>query len=234
MRRPLLSLCCLAAIAMLAAACGGGEGGLAMVTPVPEANVFANPSFEEGRDPWFSLKPPDFTLAQGTAHTGEHSALLELRASPEDEGAKVYYLVQEVTPSRFPDIISGYYRVDRWIRGTRFQYLQFVVIAIGADNMPGGYPNHQIRYILAGIDQPPFKIANGRFVFLNTKDPPLNQWVPFQVRVREDFLDLWGAVPRGYEKIRVLFEVRYDNKARGEGPGEADVYYDDLYFGPAP
>jgi len=64
-------------------------------------------------------------------------------------------------------------------------------------------------------------------------DPALDEWVPFQVNVRDDFLKLWGAVPE-YEKIRVLFEVRYDDKAKGEGPAEADVYYDDLYFGPAP
>ena len=50
----------------------------------------------------------------------------------------------------------------------------------------------------------------------------------------EDFQRLWGAVPQGYEKIRVLFEVRYDDKAQDEGPLEADVYYDDLYSGPLP
>ena len=31
-----------------------------------------------------------------------------------------------------------------------------------------------------------------------------------------------------------IFEVRYDDKQVGEGPLGADVYYDDLYFGPAP
>jgi hypothetical protein len=75
-------------------------------------------------------------------------------------------------------------------------------------------------------------ISNAHFVFLGREDPPLEQWVPFRVNVRDDFQRLWGAAPEGFEKIRVLFEVRYDSKAPGEAPA-ADVYYDDLYFGPA-
>ncbi len=68
---------------------------------------------------------------------------------------------------------------------------------------------------------------------LSREDPPLDQWVPFSVNVKEDFERFWGAVPEGYETIRILFEVRYDSKAIGEGPLAADVFYDDLYFGPA-
>ncbi len=54
----------------------------------------------------------------------------------------------------------------------------------------------------------------------------------FEAQVGEDFQRLWGAVPQDYESIRLLFEVRYDDKAQGEGPLEADMYYDDLYSGP--
>lgn len=156
-----------------------------------------------------------------------------MRAEQRIEGTKVFYLVQEVTPQEFPEIMSGNYRVTKWVRGTRLQYLQFAVIAFGANNLPGSFSNHQIRYILAGIDEEPFAIANAHFVFLSREDPTLNEWVPFQVNVKDDFLKLWGAVPE-YEMIRILFEVRYDDKAAGECPVEADVYYDDLYFGPAP
>lgn len=198
-----------------------------------EGNVFQNPGFEDGREHWTSIKPPDFVLSDEVFHTGQTSALLELRAEPGIEGTKVFYLVQEVAPEEFPEIISGNYRVTKWVRGTRLQYLQFAVIAFEANNLPGGYPNHQIRYILAGLDEEPFSIANAHFVFLNRDDPTLDEWVPFQVNVKDDFLNLWGDVPE-YEKIRVLFEVRYDDKVEGEGPAEADVYYDDLYFGPAP
>ena len=231
MRRTLLPTALLAT-AIVAAACSVGEQGTASQT-ASLGNVFQNPSFEQGRDPWFSLKPPDFILSDKLAHTSEASALLRMRTDPEDEGTKVFYLVQEVTPQQLPEVLSGYYQVTEWNRGTQLQYLQFVVIAFGANNLPGGFSNHQIRYILAGIDQEPFRIGNAHFVFLSQEDPPLKRWVPFRVNVGDDFRRLWGAVPERYEKIRVLFEVRYDDKALGETP-EANVYFDDLYFGPAP
>lgn len=215
-------------LAVLAFGCGGDD------PPEAADNLFGNGGFEEGGDPWFSLKPPDFTVSQEQTHGGSASALLQMRAGAGDEDAKVFYLVQEVDPDEFPELISGYYRVDHWARGTQKQYLQFVVIAFGVDNLATPYVNHQIRYILAGIEDEPFSIANARFVFLSREEPTLGEWVRFERNLREDFQQLWGAVPEGYEKIRVLFEVRYDDKALNETAVEADVYYDDLYMGPAP
>ena len=225
MRRSLLPIA-LATTAIIAACGGGGQEETAS-----QGNVFQNPGLEEGRDPWFSLREPEFILSEDVARTGEASALLQMRADPQQEETKVFYLVQEVTTEQLPEILSGHYQVTAWTPGTRLQYLQFVVIVFGADNLPGGYPNHQIRYILAGIDEEPFAIDNAHFVFLGGEDPPLERWVPFEANVRDDFERLWGAAPKGFDKIRVLFEVRYDSKAPGESP-EADVYYDDLYFGP--
>ncbi|HEU4759596.1 MAG TPA: hypothetical protein VFT91_06385 [Dehalococcoidia bacterium] len=196
------------------------------------SNVFGNPGFEDGRDPWFSLKAPDFELAN-VAHSGQNSAHLMMRDGPETAGAKVYYLVQEVNPTEFPEVISGYYRVDNWVKGTPKQYLQFVAIVFGAENRPPEFPNHQIRYLLAGISEDPFKINNAKFVYLSKDEPVQGEWVPFKVNVKQDFQDLWGAVPVNYERIRLLFEVRFDDKIPNIGAPEADVYYDDLYFGPA-
>ena len=219
------------ALLALTAACGNGGGG----QPAPTSgNQFTNPGFEEGRDPWFALKPPDFILSEDQAHAGDASALLEFQASQSEEGTKISYLVQEIQPEEFPEVLSGYYRVDNWEKGTRKQYLQFVVIVFGAANLPGELSNHQIRYILAGIDSPPFGIDNAHFIFDSKEDPPVGEWVKFEHNVREDFVRLWGAAPEGYANIRVLFEVRYDDKSPEEGPIRADVYYDDLYFGPAP
>lgn len=220
----------LVATAIIAACGGGGQEDSASQTPA-QGNVFQNPGLEEGRDPWFSLREPEFILSEDIARTGEASALLQMRADPQEE-TKVFYLVQEVTPEQLPEILSGNYQITAWTPGTRLQYLQFAVIVFGADNLPGGYSNHQIRYVLAGIDEEPFAIDNAHFVFLDGEDPPLDQWVPFEANVRDDFQRLWGAAPEGFEKIRVLFEVRYDGKAPDEAP-EADVYYDDLYFGPS-
>jgi len=230
-RWPILAL----GLLLVAAACADGSetppsGGSSPVT----GNLFPNPGLEEGRDPWFSLKPPDFLLTDDLAQSGSHSAHLPLQADQSEVDAKIIYLVQEVSPKELPEVISGYYRVESWNRGTAKQYLQFVVIVRGADNLPGGYSNHQIRYLLAGIDSPPFAIGNAHFVFLSRDDAPQGQWVRFERNLRDDFARLWGAVPEGFENIRVLFEVRYDDKKVGEGPLSADVYYDDLYLGPAP
>jgi hypothetical protein len=218
-------------------------GPILFLSPPPEVpateNVLAIPGFEECSDaspapcsPWFALKPPNLTLSD-VAHSGDTSALLRMREPPEAAGAKVFYLVQEVAPTEFPEVLSGFYRVENWLRGTEKQYLQFVVIVVRADNRPQEFSNHQIRYILSGIDEPPFEITNAKFVFLSKEDPPIGEWVPFQVNVKQDFIDLWGAAPEGSDFIRLLYEVRYDGKLPGSGATEADVYYDDLYFGPA-
>jgi len=216
------------------------------VPPEGQANMFHNPGFELGGDPWCSLHAgavPPFEVSQDYAHSGESSALLQMRVPAEEEGhAKVFYLVQEVMPEEFPDVMSGYYRVENWTKGTPKQYLQFVVIlcreqdgrecALGATNLPGEH-NHQIRYPLAGISEEPFAISNAFFVFLGRDEPKQGEWVYFERNISQDFEELWGAVPEGFDKMRILFEVRYDEKQAGTTPAEADVYYDDLYMGPA-
>lgn len=210
----------------------------------PSGNVLAHPGFEDCPAPdstpcgeWFALKPPDFQVTSDQAHSGNNSAYLMMRQPAEAEDVAINYLVQEVNPSEFPEVLSGFYRIDNWKRGAEKQYLQFVIIVWGAENAPtssNGTPfgNHQIRYILTGIDEDPFQISNAQFVYIHEKEPVQGEWVPFEVNVKQDFEELWGAVPTGYERIRLLYEVRYDDKVPGD-PAEADVYYDDLYFGPA-
>jgi len=231
----------LAGALLISGACGGGatqpvpsppSGGAA----VPE-NLFLNPDFEEGEQPWFSMTTeawgPPFQINGSAADSENQSAVLQMRAEPKASGAKVFGVVQEITPEQFPELVSGYYRVESWARGTEKQYVQFVVIVFEASNTPVTAPNHQIRYLLAGIDQPPFSITNARFVFVDTDEPVTGEWVYFERNIREDFEELWGAVPEGFSKIRILFEVRYDGKTAGSGEVKADVFYDDLYVGPA-
>ena len=203
-----------------------------------QANVFHNPGFESGEDPWCTAHPGEpttkFQVSGNYAQSGESSALLRMRVPAEEQGkAKVFYLVQEVTPQEFPELISGYYWVENWTRGTPKQYLQFVVVVFDVTNLPGGYSNHQIRYLLAGISEEPFPIANAYFVFLSKEDPRTGEWVYFERNIKQDFEQLWGAAPEGFSKMRLLFEVRYDEKQAGPAPANADVYYDDLYMGPA-
>jgi hypothetical protein len=230
----------LAAI-VLAAACGGGESqptatpGPPVGSAVPQ-NLFPNGSFEEGPDPWFSLDSPawgtPFHVTDTVAHSGRRSALLEMRAGPGETGARVFGVVQEIEPDEFPELISGYYRVEDWLKGTEKQYLQFVVIVWGPANFSPASPNYQIRFPLAGIDEEPFNLSNAHFQFVTKEQPVTDQWVYFERNIRDDFQRLWGAVPEGFSSIRILFEVRYDDKSVGTAL-EGNAYYDDLYVGPA-
>jgi hypothetical protein len=118
-----------------------------------EPNLLRNGSFEQGVEPWFSLESEHwagFSRSDRYAVDGRFSAYLALRADPEDHGAKVFGLIQELRPKRFPKRLSGYYRVENWRRGIAKQYLQFVVIVWG-DRAVSQYSNVQIRYILAGL-----------------------------------------------------------------------------------
>ena len=221
--------------------CAGGEnaGGKAGPPPPvkPEAtvrNAFANGGFENGTAPWFFLEGnPNwlgFSVIRGLAHSGSSSGRILIDAGPEARRTKVYGLIQEVSPPTFPETISGYYRIEKWQRGTPKQYLQFVVIVFG-DPLTTKWSNHQIRYLLTGVDKPPFGIGNAKFVIIGSKEPVLGEWVRFERKVSEDFKSLWGWVPSGYEKIRVLFEARYDQKGADASRILAEVYYDDLFFG---
>jgi hypothetical protein len=236
-----------AALALLASCTAGddsaGDGvsptGSAVAPPL-EGSLLANPGFEEGEAPWASLESwgTHFAVSDAFVHSGTKSAYLALRSEgAEAEAARVFGVEQEITPDEFPDVLSGYYYVDRWEPGTPKQYMQFVVIVFGADNIPpevASATNHQIRYILAGVDSQPIQISNAKFVMVGTGPPKQGEWVHFQRNMRQDFQELWGDVPEGYDFIRILFETRWDDRASTDAASAADVYYDDLYAGPEP
>lgn len=237
-----------ALLALGAAACGDNEASSAICedggqesVAASSGNLFPNPGFEEGRDPWFSLdtaawgKP--FSVSDAQAQSGTCSALLEMRSDEAgDDSARRFGVVQEVSPEEFPDVLSGYYYVERWEKGTPKQYMQVAVIAFDATNIPpeaGGAPNYQIRYVLTGVEEPPFQLTNGRFIMVGTGEPELGRWIHFERNVRQDFQEQWGAVPEGFSNIRILFELNWDDRLPSDGPSVADAYYDDLYLGPA-
>jgi len=252
----------LLAIALVgAAACGGDDNGngngngngaptrssVVPTLPRPPAtaaddgNYLANPSFEDTDSPWTSLEPPDFERDTEVAHSGGASARLPFEIEGPRERPAISYLVQEVTAQPFPEKISGWYRVENWQRGTLKQYLQFVVIVFGAENSPDfeGWPedaqiNYQIRYPLVGIASEPFTINNATFEFV-TRDlePTQGEWVYFERPLAADFEETWGEVPRDYEGIRLLLEVRVDDKNE-DTLAAADVWYDDIFMGIEP
>lgn len=218
--------------------CGGDDGG-PEATPSPTAapanppgNLFQNGDFELGLEPWTSLDPnshPEITTDR--ALTGSHSAALRMRDDVTRTGTHIYYLVQEITPSQMPDVLRGAYRVENWQRGTTKQYLQFVVIAFGPDNFPKTVDNWQLRYLLAGVKDQPLEVQNARYLQYSAEDPAQDVWVTFEAPIKKDFLEQWNVVPENFEKLRILFEVRFDDKAETDGVANADVYYDSLYIG---
>lgn len=244
----------LLATAMLGVACAGPAGQEATTraadaAPVPPAsrNWLVNPGFERGREGWTAMGTRAwgaFDVVGAPVRSGQRAAHLAVDwpAEGPSRPVKVYGVVQEPAAHPFPSAISGWYRVESWERGhpATDLYLQVVVIVWGDPRAPAlagvedvapDLTNYQIRYYLAGLDEPPFRLRNARYRFVTRGDPPLNQWIRFDIDVKRDFEELWGVVPEGYEYVRVLFEARWDNKPDGSAV-HADVYYDDLYLGP--
>jgi hypothetical protein len=220
------------------------------------ANLFANGDFELGRPPWHDRRAPSrnywhgFELSTAFASHGRTSALLRLNAdesSPVRERVFIAGVVQEVrVPTlvdpathqefqEFPETISGQYRVENWRRRTAKQYLQFVVILWASDLHPDQpeETNVQIRYVLAGASTPPLSLSNARYMIVGSPEPTTGTWVPFSRDLRKDWLEQWGALPRRFEFLRILFEVRYDDDPNLTPGSMGDVYFDDLYLGPS-
>jgi hypothetical protein len=209
------------------------------VPPESGFNMLTNPGFEEGPAPWWYF--PDrphwggFVASSAQALTGRWAARLDLLVDeqhPPPDKAHIRGVIQDIRSPVFPSRISGNYYVERWEKGTIDQYLQFVVIAAGAAMSGGSVSNTQIRYLLAGIDHPPFGIANAKFFYVTKTEPEVGRWVHFERDLTQDFIELWGSVPQTFQNVRVLFEVRYDNVDVSNPPRlHAVVYFDDLYLG---
>jgi hypothetical protein len=212
---------------LLVRTCDGGGGGKGNKT----GNLLANPGFEEGKEPWYSMETSGwgdpFEVSDAVAHSGQYSAHLSLRPPAQPNPHQVFGAVQSLTPSSFPELLSGFYRVENWKKGTEFQYIQFVVIAV----LPGDAGNIQIRYLLGGAASEPFEIGNAKFVFVSKEEPLVGEWVHFERNIRDDFQQQWGEAPEDVQELRVFFEARYDTPTATQPEIGGDVYYDDLYVG---
>jgi len=232
-------------VVVLLVACRGSGGASSAACGTTGGNVFPNPGFEQGPNPWVSLMTDawgaPFSVSQRQARSGGNSALLELRSdqAPEKD-LLIFGVVRDLTPEKLPETISGYYYVERWEQGTPIQYLQFAVVVDQAENRPEGLvfegtpiPNHQIRYHLTQVGELPIGVSNAQYVKLSEEPPKLGQWVYFERNLCDDFKELWGDVPKGFKKLRVAFEARYEGRLPDHPPSAADVFFDDLYLGPA-
>jgi hypothetical protein len=246
------------AVALGSSAPAGGGPGQAPASSVPEkarprarepANLLRNPGFEAGRDGWTHMGTSAwgaFDIVSEPTHSGEAAAHLALRWESGRPGqpVKVYGVVQEPAPEEFPEVLAGWYRVGEWWKEApeTHLYVQVVVIVwddpataelVGVPSQgPSPIRNYQLRYYLAGLQEPPFRLRNARLAFVEKGPPRAGEWVRFELPLREDFRRLWGRVPSGYSSLRVLFEARWDGKPAGAGV-RADVWYDDLYLGPS-
>jgi len=209
-------------------------------------NLLANPGFEAGREGWsyptHSEFWKDFEIIDSGARTGRRVAYLRLEreGSSPPMRVEVHGVVQELRPEPFPERLGGWYRVQRWEKDSKRTalYLQVVVIVwddpriasiVRSERPTGKLRNYQIRYYLAGLEEPPFQLLNARFEFVAKTPPELGVWTHFEVPLRADFERLWGVVPEGYGRLDIFFEARWDHMPEGTGV-RADVYYDDLYL----
>lgn len=199
-------------------------------------NLLRNPSFEEGRDGWTwkeqSLFWRNFDISDTPTHSGKHSVKLTLASNDSaTQTTKVVGVVQELNASELPARVGGYYYVKDLTKSDPAVnlYLQVAVIVWG--NAPSGFPNHQLRYYLAGESKPALNIGNAKVEIVDPSQPKTGVWVEFDLPLRADFERLWGAVPEGYDRIEVFFEVRWDNMTP-EGAVAAEVYFDDLFVDP--
>jgi hypothetical protein len=87
--------------------------------------------------------------------------------------------------------------------------------------------NYQVRFYLAGLEEPAFQLSNARVEILKKGPPVQGEWVHFELPVRGDFQRLWGTLPERYDHLSVLFEARWDDMPAGSSV-KTDVYYDDL------
>jgi hypothetical protein len=216
--------------------------GLAGCAAAPEydsqANLLVNGGFEQGRDPWYDFQRPDkpywgtFEISDARAVEGRYSLLLRLDSADFPGAIGIAGAAQDVAVAALPRTLSGRYRVDSWQRGARAQYIQLVVMALGASNFPELTASAQLALVLAGIDRPPFLINNRRFAFTGPLEPEVGRWIPFEFDLHQQFERYWGKVPADIASLRFFAEARFDGFARAGGQrARALVYFDALRLG---
>jgi len=237
----------LVGLLLAALGCGGLFAAGRLAPPGFHGNLLANPGFEEGEAGWTYPVESEawghFEVVESPVHRGRRAAHLRLRAGPEDQTNAVWILgvMQEIRPERFPDVLGGFYRVESWEKGAEATDLYLQAVAIIWSDEAGvvinhGRPsssaiqNYQLRFYLAGVREPPFLLGNAKFDFVSKQPPRPGEWTYFEIPLREQFQRQWGLVPEHYDRLRVLFEARWDARPPGSSI-VADAYFDDLFLG---
>lgn len=220
----------------VAGACGGDDdGGASGSGSDGDGNLITEPGFENGGSSWKARGGPP-TISADQTKSGGSSALLQMRDTAESPTTQSYSVFQDITTGEVPEFLSFEYFVGHWVKGTRLQYIEATVVVTGKDaQLPEcagePCPNFQLRYLLAGVETDPVAVLNAGFIVVSSDEPVEGEWVHFEAPVADDFAELWGQLPDEVESIRLLVDVRYDNREAEEAPLEADVYIDDVYLG---
>ncbi|MBI2723830.1 MAG: hypothetical protein HYX50_02085 [Chloroflexi bacterium] len=232
-QHPRLAICCLLGPAVLLAACGILKAPPPLPTATPSASIgITNASFEQTQAPWTATAgtaPNGFSISDAAAHSGARSARLTLAGGTTSEAAGV---TQPVVNPKFPEFVSGFYRVDDWRPGdpAGLMYLQFSIVVRGGD-FGDNLPQHELRVLIAGAPREPQPDPAVRYTFLDRGAPQSKRWVYFSYPVTEAFLFRFGKAPSRWDAIELRLEVRSDPPERGGTTGAASVYFDDLYVG---
>jgi hypothetical protein len=203
-------------------------------TPRPSAaNLFINPGFEDGSQPWISPQQADwspFSVSDSKAHDGTHSMRAQLEGDPNLAAKRSAGGSQEVRTGDFPEFVSGFYRVDSWQPRARFQYVEFVVRVRGGD-FDDDVPTHEVRFLIGGTASDPPGAPGISLIYLSRGAPALGRWTYFSYPVKRAFESRFGEAPTHWDGMEVSFDVRYDGLTATEPYPAADVYFDDLYIG---
>jgi hypothetical protein len=204
--------------------------------PLVTGNFLKDADFESTPSGWYSQPTwnTNFKLDSKILKSGKLSALLELDSRQEgSQSTRVYGVSQDLSPITFPNHLSANYYVADWQKTTKNQYIQMVVAVFAPDNIPEeikGGGNYQIRYVLAGIDNPPTDIKNAKYIIINPEKPVIGQWINVQRDLKKDFSEQWGGAPVSFKSIRVFFEARWDQRTEIT-PVYGKVYFDDVFMG---
>lgn len=206
-----------------------GTPAVALGGPV---NLVQNPSFED-ESAWTSRRHPGwhpFAVTEGRAHSGARSAATTLERHPLAGGAQIWGAVQEFKIRKLPRKIGVWYRVENWKQAVARQYAQ-VVVMIHDQRLERltRQPTMQMRYILAGLSEPPYPDpVNGRYLMAGPKRPRQGRWIYFERDLVEDFVKAWGWYPENFQKMEIFLEARYDEPVPDGAGISGAVYWDDV------
>jgi hypothetical protein len=243
-------------VALLALACGGEQKPAGS-----DGKLLVDPGFEGDGEAWAYVgeyRLGLFRVSDAIAHSGAQSGhlFLDSRVVPPVTPTRAASALQEPAPEAFPESLSGWYRAERWDHpsdDTTGLTLNVVVYAMGdprtmeivrpadpnAGPPPARLPGYGIRYRLAGQPSRSQRLAEEQTVAwgnvadreIGSGDPPLGEWVRFELPIRADFEAMWKVVPADYQNLRIILQALWMDRVAGEDV-IADVYIDDLELSP--